>query len=600
VLVALSLASQAVRAADVVHHTVGFPTAGEQLLLVRSEFPVSAPVTELRMPNWTPGSYLIRDFAANVNRIAAATADGTPLPLQKVGKDSWRVETGQADSLVVEYEVFTPEINVGTSWASREFSLINGASVFLYTVQTRDLPQVLEVRSDVARGEVFSALPGSAGGGGFRAGNYDQLVDSPVAVARASVYRFSSNNQEYALLNVGDDEFWDGAQAAQDVGKVVAATQQFWGSNPLEGPYWFMNFIVDGTGGLEHDQSTVIMTGRLQMRDRKAYVKWLGTVAHEFFHVWNVRRMRPLELERYDYQNEQYTRELWLAEGLTSYYDNLLLSRAGLVTPNEYMDLLAHDIHQLETTPGRHLRPVTEASLDAWIRHYQPNANSLNSTVSYYTKGAVIGFVLDTYLRKNSRGRNSLDEVMQKMYGAYSNRPYGTEAFRSAIVEAGGAEAGELLESLTTTTEDPDVDAALDWYGLELNRGAIVITGETGEEPLRGDLGVLWDAGKPGMIVNTVLDGSGAAAAGLMAGDEVLAIGGERLTRERLPGLMSSFRPGEKTTLTVSRRDRIISLEITLDTAIPENYSIVPKPGFDRRDVTRLQSLLGQDPSRRN
>ncbi len=593
----ISLYSQVVLATAEVRHTVNLPPGKEQLFLVRSEFPVSAPVTELSMPNWTPGSYLIRDFAANVNRISAKSADGKPLTLLKISKDSWRVETRGTETLVVDYEVFTPELNVSNSWAGSEFSLINGASVFLYTGQTRDMPQVLEVDSDASSGQVFSALPRIIDGHGFRAGNYDELVDNPVAIAQAPVYRFSRDGQEYVLLNVGDSEFWDGTQAAQDVGKIVAVTQAFWGANPLERPYWFMNFIVDGKGGLEHDQSTVIMTGRLQMRDRKAYISWLGTVAHEFFHVWNVRHMRPLELERYDYQNEQYSRNLWLAEGLTSFYDNLLLSRAGLVTPNEYMDLLAKQIHTLETTPGRLLRPVSEASLDAWIRHYQPNANTLNSTISYYTKGAVIGFVLDTFLRKNSRGRHSLDEVMQKMYSLFSSTPYSEEAFENAVIDVGGVEAGDLLRMLTTTTTDPDVDGALDWYGLELDRGAIVITGQPGEEPLRSDLGVLWDTEKPGMIVSTVLDGSGGSAAGLIAGDEVLAIGGERLTRERLSSLMSSFRPGEKTSLTVSRRDRIISLEITLDTAVPESYSIVPKPGFDRRDVTRLRGLLGQDPT---
>jgi predicted metalloprotease with PDZ domain len=594
----LSLFSQTAPAADEVRHKVSFPVGREQIFLVRSEFPVSAGVTELNMPNWTPGSYLIRDFAVNVNRITAAAADGTPLPLLKISKDSWQVDTGQTDTLVVDYEVFTPEINVSTSWASRAFSLINGASVFLYTAQSRGLPQILEVDSETPRGQVFTAMTNDAAGHVFRAADYDELVDNPVVIASAHAYHFSGDGQDYMLLNVGDSEFWDGAQAAGDVGKIVAETQEFWGSNPLSGPYWFMNFIVDGTGGLEHDQSTVILTNRLTMRDRKEYIKWLGTVAHEFFHVWNVRHMRPLELGQYDYQNEQYTRELWLAEGLTSYYDNLLLSRAGLVTPNEYMDLLAKDMHQLETTPGRLLRPVTEASLDAWIRHYRPNANTLNSTISYYTKGAVIGFVLDTYLRKNSRGRHNLDEVMQKMYSQYANKPYASDAFARAVVEVGGAEAGELLKSLTTTTTDPDVDDALDWYGLELNRGAMVITGEPGEEPLRSDLGVLWETDKPGMVVNTVIDGSGAAAAGLMAGDEVLAVGGERLTRERLGSLMSAFRPGEKTSLTVSRRDRIISLDITLDTAIPEIYTIVPKPGFDKRDIVRLRSLLGQDPSK--
>ncbi len=596
VFTAMYLFSQAVLAAGEVRHTVSFPKDKEQLLLVRSEFPVSASVTELTMPNWTPGSYLIRDYAANVNSISAVSADGTPLSLQKVSKDRWQVDTGQTNTLIVNYEVFTPEINVSTSWASREFSLINGASVFLYTEQTRGLPQLVEVVSDPSRGQVFSAMENTADGGVFRAENYDELVDNPVAVARAPVYRFAHDSQDYVLLNVGENEFWDGAQAAQDVEKIVAETQSFWGVNPLKRTYWFMNFAVEGKGGLEHDQSTVVMTGRRQMRDRKDYVKWLGTIAHEFFHVWNVRHMRPLELAQYDYQNEQYTSELWLAEGLTSYYDNLLLSRAGLITPKEYMELLAKDIHQLETTPGRLLQPVTEASMDAWIRHYQPNPNTLNSTISYYIKGAVIGFVLDTYLRKNSKGRHDLDEVMRKMYSVYSKSPYDSEAFEKVVAEVGGAEAGQMLRTLTTTTSDPDVDTALDWYGLELNRGAILITGQPGDEHLRSDLGVLWDSEKPGMVVSAVLDGSGGSVAGLMAGDEILAIGGERLTKARLDSLMSSFDPGAKTDLVISRRDRIISLDITLDTAIPDHYDIVLKSDFERRDITRLQNLLGQDP----
>jgi len=596
VVAALCLLSQAVLAAGEVRHTISFPQDKEQLLQVRSVFPVSAPLTELTMPNWTPGSYLIRDYAANVNSISAVSADGEPLAVQKVSKDRWQVDTRQTNTLVVDYVVFTPEINVSTSWASREFSLINGTSVFLYTGQTRDLPQLLAVVSDQDRGQVFSAMNNTSDAGVFRAANYDELVDNPVAVARAPVYRFSHDSQEYVLLNVGENEFWDGTQAAQDVEKIVAGTQSFWGANPLKRPYWFMNFIVEGKGGLEHDQSTVVMTGRRQMRDRKDYVKWLGTIAHEFFHVWNVRHMRPLDLAQYDYQNEQYTSELWLAEGLTSYYDNLLLSRAGLITPKEYMELLASDIYQLETTPGRLLRPVTEASLDAWIRHYQPNPNTLNSTISYYIKGAVIGFVLDTHLRKNSKGRHDLDEVMRKMYSLYSSRPYSAEAFEKTVVEVGGAEAGKLLRTLTTTTVEPDVDAALDWYGLELNRGAVLITGEQGEAPLRSDLGILWDSKIPGMVVSAVLDGRSGSAAGLMAGDEVLAIGGERLTPERLESLLSSFEPGERTELIISRRDRILRLDITLDTAIPDHYDIILQPDFERHDITRLQSLLGQDP----
>jgi len=583
-------------AASEVIHTISFPADREQIILVRSEFPVKAPVTELRMPNWTPGSYLIREFAANVNRISAASADGAALSLGKISKDRWQVNTGETDTVVVDYEVFTPDLNVSTSWASQAFALINGASVFLYTPQTSELPQRLSIVSDAGRGESFTAMAPALDGDGFRSENYDELVDNPVAVAKAPVYRFTYEAQDYALLNVGENEFWDGEQAARDVEKIVAETQSFWGINPLKKTYWFMNFIVGGKGGLEHDHSTVIMTGRRQMRNRNDYIKWLGVVAHEFFHVWNVRNMRPVGLAQYDYQNEQYTSQLWLAEGLTSYYDNLLLSRAGLITPKEFMELLAKDIHRLETTPGRLLRPVAEASLDAWIRHYQPNANSVNSTISYYTKGAVIGFVLDTYIRKASKGRRSLDDVMRKMYELYSNEPYSHDAFETVVADMGGAGAGALLRSLLTTTTDPDVDTAFDYYGLELTRGAILVTGEPDEEPLISALGVLWEEDNPGLIVKAVLRGTGGSSAGLIPGDEILAIGNERLTRDKFDSLMASFSPGEQTTLLVSRRDRIIELNIILDVAIPDHFEIVLKSGFGKRDITRLERFLGQDP----
>ena len=590
----LCLLSQTALAVGEVRHTVSFPKDKEQVFLVRSEFPVGSAETELIMPDWTPGSYLIRDHAANINRILATAEDGTDLILQKISKDRWQVNTSMTGTLVVEYEVFTPLLNVSTSWASRAFSLINGASVFLYTADTRNFRQTLEVIDDPARGEPFTAmLP--APDGGFQAVNYDELVDNPVAIARAPAYRFTDDAQDYILLNVGENAFWDGQQAAQDVEKIVAETQSFWGTNPLKRPYWFMNFIVEAKGGLEHDHSTVMMSGRRQMLDRNAYVKWLGLVAHEFFHVWNVRNMRPLELEQYDYQNEQYTSQLWIAEGLTSYYDNLIMSRAGLITPKEYMELLAKDIYRLETTPGRLLRPVTEASVDAWIRHYKPNGNSHNSTISYYTKGAVIGFVLDTYVRKSSRGRHSLDEVMQKMYELYSSKPYSSDAFKNVVVDVGGAQAGVFLQSLLTTTVDPDVDASLGYYGLELNRGAILITGEPDEEPLLSDIGVHWNDDKPGLVVKTVVDGSGGATAGLITGDEILAIGDERLTRENLEKLMTSFSPGEQVSLLISRRGKVINLEITLDVAIPDRFEIVLKSDFEKRDISRLKSLLGQD-----
>jgi len=595
----LCFVSNSVWAANEVHHTVSFPTDRQQLILVRSEFPVSGPQTDLIMPNWTPGSYRIREFAANIDKISATSADGTRLAIRKTSKDHWQVETGSAASIVVNYEVSTPDLSVRSSWSSQEFSLINGASVFLYSKESKGLPQLLTVLTDMPRDGVYTAMPQVNDNGVFRAGNYDELVDNPLAIANAPSYRFSHKGQQYALLNVGENEFWDGELAASDVEKIVAETQSFWKTNPLERPYWFLNFAVEGKGGLEHDHSTVIMTGRRQMIDRDDYIKWMSVVAHEFFHVWNVRRMRPVDLTDIDYQREQYTTQLWLAEGLTSYYDNLIMSRAGLIKPEEYMVLLAKDIHKLETTPGRLLRPVTEASMDAWIRHYQPNPNSINSTISYYTKGSVIGFVLDAYIRKKTKNRHNLDKVMREMYHLYADKPYSDDAFTKVVIDIAGPGAGRFLQSLLTTTADPDVDAALDWFGLKLNRSPQANGKKSKEDddaaPQESGLGVIWDEDKPEMVANAVLAGSSGARAGLIPGDEILAIGNERFTAETRKSLMDSFAPGEETTLMVSRRGKIMNLEIKLDAAIPERYDIVLQSGFGKRHINRLQSLLGQN-----
>ena len=586
-------------AADEVQHTVSFPVDRQQLIQVRSEFPASGAVTELIMPNWTPGSYMIRDYAANMDKLSVRSAEGLVLPVQKISKDRWRVDSGQASGLVVNYEVFTPNLNVSNSWTSDAFTLLNGASVFLYTEDSRQLPQRLLIDTDKQRGSIFTAMSKNTDAGIYNAKNYDELVDNPVVVANAPSYRFDHKKQQYQFVNVGENEFWDGPQAARDLEKIVAETQAFWEVNPLKRPYWFLNFAVQAKGGLEHDHSTVIMTGRRQMSDREDYIKWLGVVAHEFFHVWNVRHMRPAGLESFDYQKEQYTEQLWLAEGLTSYYDNLLCTRAGLIKPEEYIELLALEIHRLETTPGRLLRPVTEASLDAWIRHYQPNANSVNNTISYYTKGAVIGFVLDTYIRKESKNRHNLDEVMREMYQLYSDKPYDSEAFEKVVIEVGGQGAGRLLKQLLTTTTDPDVDAALDWYGLELNRGVADAfggssTADATQTPASG-FGVVWDTDKPGLVIKAVLAGSGGSKAGLIPQDEILAIADERLTLNTLDSLMRTFAPGEEYPLLLSRRDKLMRVNIKLDQAIPDQYTIVLQSGFGSRHIKRLQSLLGQN-----
>jgi len=285
---------------------------------------------------------------------------------------------------------------------------------------------------------------------------------------------------------------------------------------------------------------------------------------------------------------------LWLAEGLSSYYDNLLLSRAQLVTPDEYFKRLAIDLHALELTPGRAKISLDQASRDSWIRHYQPDANSVNSTISYYTKGAVLGFVLDTRLRSTSENRSNLDDVMRLMFERWGETPYPDDAFLDAVESVGGAENRKWLEPLLSTSAELDVDEALEWYGLLLNRHPVNTAARLAEMPLGSGFGINWDKDIPGLVIGSVIEGMSGSNAGLLPGDEVLAINDERVTEELLDDRMARLRPGENANLLLARRGRIIEISLMLEEARPTTYEIKVDPDFGKRELRRLGSWLGQ------
>jgi predicted metalloprotease with PDZ domain len=337
------------------------------------------------------------------------------------------------------------------------------------------------------------------------------------------------------------------------------------------------------------------MTSRWQMRNRDDYLKWLSLVAHEYFHAWNVRRLKPRELSHTTFEVEQYSSQLWLAEGITSYYDNLLLSRAKIATPVEFFKLLARDLHKFETTPGRHLQSAEAASRDAWIRHYRPVPNSVNSTLSYYTRGAMIGLVLDARLRDETNGRRSLDDVMREMYRRYSASGYPEGAFEAVVQELGGDDFGPWLSELLRATTDPDPDEALEWFGLELDRDPDRTASEAAGDPVSSGFGVTWEKNVEELVIASVLHGSTGAAAGLLPGDELLAIAGERITREKLDDRLLRLLPGETVDLLLTRRGRIIELPVELGTAIPKRYQIRSRENLNGRHVRRMESWLGQD-----
>lgn len=581
-------------------HTLSFPRYANQYVHVRLNMPVTGGQLELSMPSWTPGSYMIRDFAAHVENFQAGGEDGRMLDVVKVAKNLWRINTNGISNLVVDYDVWAGELHVSSSWVSSEFALINGSGIFLYSEESRRWPQQVIVNAPSVWSKTWTSMKAGSGANEFLARDYDELVDSPMVAGNAAEYRFEVDGQGYVLVNTGENGLWNGERSARDVAALVKTQQKFWGVSPFDRDYLFLNFLVEWRGGLEHDFSTVMMTSKWAMRSNKDYIKWLSLVSHEFFHSWNVRRMRPEALAEYNYDSEVYTRELWLAEGLSSYYDNLLLFRSELIDVRDYFELLAAEFRNYETTPGRKIRSAELASFDSWIKHYIPDANSVNSTVSYYRKGSSIGFVADAAIRKETNGKASLDTVMRKMYSQYGpdgpgQGSYPPGAFETVVETVAGPDVRAMIENLLQTTADPDVDQALDWYGLQLDREPGRSAAEKSGAPVPTGFGLAWDEEENLLIVKNVIQGGAGATAGILPGDELLAINGSRVTAINLEDRTLRLLPDEIVELTLVRQEQLVTLPVRVQNAIPKKYSITPKPGIRNRQKYRMEAWLGRD-----
>ncbi len=581
-------------------HSLSFPRYKNQYVHVILTIPVNSDQLELSIPNWTPGSYLIRDYATHLENFEASGEDGRHLDKIKVAKNRWRITTAGINELTVNYDVWAGVLHVSSSWISSDFALINGAGIFLYTEDSRNWPQQVVVNKPAFWSNIQTSLKPVPGGNEFLARDYDELIDSPIVAGNAPHYRFEVDGQGYVLVNTGETGLWDGERSARDLAALVKAQQQFWEVNPFDRDYLFMNFQLESRGGLEHDHSTVLMSSKWAMRNNKDYIKWLALVSHEFFHSWNVRRMRPEALAKYDYDSEVYTRELWLAEGLSSYYDNLLLFRSALIEVQDYFELLAAEFRNYETIPGRKVRSAELASFDSWIKHYVQDANGVNSTVSYYRKGSLIGFVTDSAIRRETGGKASLDTVMRRMYSLYGpdgqgRGSYPPGAFETVVESVAGPDVRAMIENLLQTTADPDLDEALDWYGLQLDRAPVRSAEEKSGSPVPTGFGLTWDTEDSLLIVEHVILGSTGAAAGILPGDELLAINGSRMMVKNIDKRMQQLLPDETVELTLVRQEQLLTLPVRVQFAIPGNYAIKLKSDIRNRQKARLKAWLGRD-----
>ena len=552
---------------DPIAFTLSFPEPQSHYLEVEAVVPAAGRSSvELMMAVWTPGSYLVREFARNLEEITAGTPEGAPLAVTSVRKNRWAVETGGASTIVLSYRVYSREMSVRTNWVNRDFALINGAQTFLTLADDDESPRPHDVRVErpTAWARSVTALPPTEDRrpDSYRAIDFDQLIDSPIVVGNPAVYEFTVAGVAHSLVNIGEGGLWNGPRAVADVERIVEAHLSLWGFIPYE-RYVVFNLITEAGGGIEHKNSSVLMTSRWQMRDHREYLEWLTLVSHELFHAWNVKRLRPVELGPFDYENEVHTRSLWVAEGLTVYYAALAIHRAGLSTREEYLAELSREIRGLQTTPGRLVQSVEQASYDAWIKYYRRNENSSNTTVSYYTKGAVIGFLLDAKIRRSTGGARSLDDVMRLAYDRYAGpRGFSPPEFRQTVEDAAATDvdySAWFVESLETPTE-LDYTEALDWFGLDLVYPNAL---DDADAPLPGWLGLDVVADGDNVVVTRVIRDTPGHTAGFNVDDEILAIDDYRVRASEWERRLGLYQAGQEASVLVSRRGRLNRLPVT-------------------------------------
>jgi predicted metalloprotease with PDZ domain len=503
---------------EAVRYTVRFPSPQTHYVEVEASYPAAGPYLDLMMAVWTPGSYLVREYARHVEGVTARSLEGRVLGVEKTRKNRWRVTTGGASRVTLTYRVYGREMSVRTNWIEGRFALLNGAPTFITPADTSvGRPHVVTLELPESWTSSVSGLADD-GPHRFRAADFDELVDSPILAGNPAIHAFEAGGRQHLLVNEGEDGVWDGARAARDVERLVASAEAFWGELPYS-KYVFINLITEASGGLEHRNSTVLMTNRWSTSTRRAYLGWLTLAAHEFFHVWNVKRLRPVELGPFDYEREVYTTGLWVSEGLTSYYEYVIVRRAGLSTQDELLEALSTDIRQLQTTPGRLQQPVEDASFDAWIKHYRPDENTPNTAISYYTKGAVVGFLLDARIRAATGGARSLDHVLRLAHERYSgSRGFTDEDFRLTVHEIAGRDFGGWWTHVLESTDELDYTEALDWLGLRF-RPAARAEGAAGNP--KAWLGVTTRIDSGRLIVTQVRRETPAYEAGVNVDDEM-------------------------------------------------------------------------------
>ena len=529
-----------------VRYTLSFPDAARHRVRVVAE--VDEGVVDWWMPVWTPGSYLLREYSRHVVDVVATRPDGTTVAVDKVEKNRWQVR-GETGPLRLSWEVYARELSVRTSFVDDDVAVLVPASLLLVPDGATG---EISVGFEPPEGwEPFRAPLPEGPDGRFVARDVDHLIDSPIVGGRAGFVgerAFEVDGLPHRVVHVGHVRHWDLDAPMADVARLFETQAQFWGGLPYA-RYDVLNVILPpGRGGLEHLESTLVMADADALVTAEGRKRWLRLLSHELFHTWNGKRLRPAGFGPFDYEAERYTRSLWVVEGVTSYYDDLLARRAELVDDADVLRSLSLAIATVQRSPGSAVRSVEHASFDAWIRFYRPDEDSVNTDVSYYQKGAVLAWLLDVEIRRRTGGSRSLDDVMRLMYARFgdADQGYPREAMEDAVAEVLGDGLPDFFDAYVRGTTALDYEPALTWLGLRFAEA------DASDDPQSAfHLDLSWGA-LP--TITKVRRGSPAWEAGLQVGDELVFMDGRRVTDAVLLAFEHRLAPGEAVPVVVSRR----------------------------------------------
>lgn len=571
----------------------------------------------LSLPAWIPGSYMIREFARHIVAIEAASGQSR-LAITKVDKHTWQTDPCDGP-LHVRYRVYAWDLSVRTAHFDDSHAFFNGSSVYLRIAELADSPCTVDIEPPdhlpedalLRQARVATTLPRRGarrwGFGRYGAASYDELIDHPVEIGVFDLFSFRACGVPHHVVVSGRHDC-DGKRLVADLRPVCEAQIRFFEPRTAAPPfaeYLFLTQVVgDGHGGLEHRASTALICARNDLPYRgmaeasEGYRRFLGLASHEYFHSWHVKRIKPAAFVPYDLARENYTRQLWIFEGFTSYYDDLMLVRSAVTRATDYLDSLGKTISQVLRGPGRLHQSVAESSFDAWIKYYRQDEQSPNSIVSYYAKGALVGLAIDLTIRAQTAGRHSLDDVMRRLWVLYGRNfdeqpaGLGENEFAEVVEAATGLRLGREIRRWSETARDIDLVSLLEPFGVLASFSA------ADKKPW---IGARWATRGADLVLTTVLEGGPAHLAGLSAGDQLVAIAGLKADETALKARLARLRAGDSVDVHVFRRDELrqYTVKVAPPPATEARLSIVPKLSSARLKLLRGWLGAGFKPPRK-